>query len=128
MPSAPPAGEPAPVDGSLAAAALAEVGTGPFGVYVHVPCCTVRCGYCDFNTYTVDELGLSGVPGSSRTTYAGAAVEEVRLARRVLGDRELGLALDRDLGGVRQRLERLVGATQRRQRPALHQRDRHGHG
>ena len=30
---------------------------GPFGVYVHVPFCVTRCGYCDFNTYTPAELG-----------------------------------------------------------------------
>ena len=29
----------------------------PFGVYVHVPFCITRCGYCDFNTYTPAELG-----------------------------------------------------------------------
>ncbi|WP_096289186.1 radical SAM family heme chaperone HemW [Mycobacterium ahvazicum] len=28
-----------------------------FGVYVHVPFCITRCGYCDFNTYTPAELG-----------------------------------------------------------------------
>ncbi len=57
----------------------------PFGFYVHVPFCTVRCGYCDFNTYTAEELGDQ--PGASRATYAEAAIAEVRLARRVLGDR-----------------------------------------
>ena len=87
MPSALPEGDPAPSDGSLPDSALAELGQRPFGVYVHVPFCTVRCGYCDFNTYTVADLGTAtGVPGASRTTYAGAAVEEVRLARRVLGE------------------------------------------
>ncbi len=86
MPSALPEGDPAPSDGTLPESALAELGRRPFGVYVHVPFCTVRCGYCDFNTYTVADLGTAdGVPGASRTTYAGAAVEEVRLARRVLG-------------------------------------------
>src|ERR1700684_3075417 len=30
---------------------------GPFGIYVHVPFCFTRCGYCDFNTYTPAELG-----------------------------------------------------------------------
>jgi len=29
----------------------------PFGVYLHVPFCITRCGYCDFNTYTPAELG-----------------------------------------------------------------------
>jgi putative oxygen-independent coproporphyrinogen III oxidase len=87
VPSALPEGEPAPSDGSLPDSALAGAGSRPFGVYVHVPFCTVRCGYCDFNTYTVADLGTAtGVPGASRTTYAGAAVEEVRLARRVLGE------------------------------------------
>jgi putative oxygen-independent coproporphyrinogen III oxidase len=85
VPSALPAGEPAPSDGRLPDSALAGVADRPFGVYVHVPFCTVRCGYCDFNTYTVADLGTaSGVPGASRTTYAAAAVAEVRLARRVL--------------------------------------------
>ena len=54
---------------------------------MHVPFCTVRCGYCDFNTYTASELG--DVPGASRATYADAAIAEVRQARRVLGDVDL---------------------------------------
>ena len=29
----------------------------PFGLYIHVPFCATRCGYCDFNTYTPAELG-----------------------------------------------------------------------
>jgi oxygen-independent coproporphyrinogen-3 oxidase len=57
---------------------------------VHVPFCTVRCGYCDFNTYTALELGpVGGHPGASRQTYADAAIAEVRQARRVLGDRDV---------------------------------------
>ncbi|MCU1673409.1 MAG: coproporphyrinogen oxidase [Frankiales bacterium] len=79
MPSALPDGEPVPASGALPEAALAELGSRPFGMYVHVPFCVTRCGYCDFNTYT-DLGGLQG-------TYAQTAVEEVRLARRVLGDR-----------------------------------------
>ncbi|HEX6248392.1 MAG TPA: radical SAM family heme chaperone HemW [Nocardioidaceae bacterium] len=83
MPSALPEGEPAPRDGALPELALAGVGERPFGVYVHVPFCRERCGYCDFNTYTASELG----GGASRASYAESAIEEVRLARRVLGDR-----------------------------------------
>ncbi len=81
MPSGLPEGEPAPADGSLPASALAGVGSRPFAFYVHVPFCTVRCGYCDFNTYTARELGA----GASRESYADAAIEEVRRARAVLG-------------------------------------------
>jgi putative oxygen-independent coproporphyrinogen III oxidase len=87
VPSALPAGEPAPQDGALPESALDGVGTRPFGLYVHVPFCTVRCGYCDFNTYTAEELG--DAPGASRWTYAGAAIAEIRQARRVLGDRDV---------------------------------------
>ena len=83
MPSALPEGDAAPADGSFPASALHGLGTRPFGFYVHVPFCRVRCGYCDFNTYTASELG--DVPGASRATYADAAVAEVRFARRVLG-------------------------------------------
>ncbi|GAB3298515.1 radical SAM family heme chaperone HemW [Parasphingorhabdus pacifica] len=57
MPAQPPSGEPAPLDGALPTSALAGVGNRPFGVYIHVPFCATRCGYCDFNTYTADELG-----------------------------------------------------------------------
>lgn len=34
-----------------------------FGIYIHVPFCASRCGYCDFNTYTADELGGTGPDG-----------------------------------------------------------------
>jgi len=82
MPSALPEGEPAPPSGELPANALKTLGTAPFGVYVHVPFCTVRCGYCDFNTYTLTELG---VDGASVGTYADVALRELELAARVLG-------------------------------------------
>lgn len=89
-PSALPAGDPVPEDGSLPEGALEHVGERGFGFYVHVPFCTVRCGYCDFNTYTAEELGpAGGAPGASRATYAEAAIAEVRRARRVLGDADL---------------------------------------
>jgi coproporphyrinogen III oxidase-like Fe-S oxidoreductase len=87
VPSALPSGDPVPADGSLPERALRGLGTRPFGIYVHVPFCTVRCGYCDFNTYTAEELGpVGGAPGASRSTYAEAAIAEVRRARRALGD------------------------------------------
>ena len=54
----------------------------PWGLYLHVPYCASRCGYCDFNTYTAEELG----PGVSRSSYADALIGELRLARRTLRD------------------------------------------
>ncbi len=68
--------------------ALTGLGSRPFGVYLHVPFCATRCGYCDFNTYTATELG----PGTARESWADTAIAELRLARRVLGDRELPVA------------------------------------
>lgn len=59
---------------------LAGVGDAPLSIYVHVPFCRTRCGYCDFNTYTASEL-----PGMSSGDYVAAALLEMDLARRVLG-------------------------------------------
>ncbi len=80
VPPALPTGEPAPRDGRLPPEALDELGNRPFGVYVHVPFCQTRCGYCDFNTYTASELG----PSVSRGSYADTVLMELRLARSVL--------------------------------------------
>jgi putative oxygen-independent coproporphyrinogen III oxidase len=83
MAGLPPDGAPGPADGSLPESATARLGSAPFGVYVHVPFCQTRCGYCDFNTYTAAELGS----GASRETYAELAIAELRLAARVLAGR-----------------------------------------
>lgn len=48
--------------------------------YVHIPFCTVRCGYCDFNTYTAKELGS----GSSQASYAATVSQEISFARGVM--------------------------------------------
>src|SRR5688572_26537127 len=65
----------------LPESARAGLTTTPFGLYVHVPFCATRCGYCDFNTYTSDELG----PGANRAEYAGTAIAELRRAAEALG-------------------------------------------
>lgn len=79
MPSALPLAGPAPLDGSLPTSVADDAATRRFGVYIHVPFCRVRCGYCDFNTYTADELR-----GVKRTDYAGQAIGEVTFAAGVL--------------------------------------------
>ena len=75
-----PEGDPAPRDGALPAASVARAAERTLSLYVHVPFCAVRCGYCDFNTYTMDQLG----DGVSRDDYHRDAAAEVRLARSVL--------------------------------------------
>ncbi len=55
---------------------------GPFGVYVHVPFCFTRCGYCDFNTYTPAELG-----GANPDAWVAALDKELELAAARLGRR-----------------------------------------
>jgi len=79
MGSALPLGEAAPADGALPGEVRVEAAT-PFGVYLHVPFCRVRCGYCDFNTYTSGELR-----GARQDEYADTLLQEVALAERVLG-------------------------------------------
>jgi putative oxygen-independent coproporphyrinogen III oxidase len=85
MPSALPDGDPAPRDGGLPEESLGLLAARPFGVYLHVPFCSVRCGYCDFNTYTPTELGPHGAGVGS---YPAVALHELRLAARVLDGRQ----------------------------------------
>src|SRR6476646_1412653 len=92
MPSVMPEGEPAPGDGVLPEKARSEVSLQPLGIYVHVPFCATRCGYCDFNTYTAAELG-SGPGATSPGSYPAQAIAEIRFARRVLAGAERGVNL-----------------------------------
>ena len=57
---------------------MARVGS-PLGLYVHVPYCAARCGYCDFNTYVA--------PAVQRAGFAADAIAEIDLAARTLGER-----------------------------------------
>ncbi|MEY4312548.1 MAG: hypothetical protein RLZZ319_57 [Actinomycetota bacterium] len=71
-----PRGEVAPADGALPAPGDASV---PFSAYLHVPFCTVRCGYCDFNTYTASELR-----GVTRESFVDDLLAEIDFAAGVL--------------------------------------------
>src|SRR3546814_4940830 len=78
MGAALPLGEPVPADGALPA----DVRTDPevdFGAYLHVPFCRVRCGYCDFNTYTASELR-----GARQDQYADTLLREIDRSVEVL--------------------------------------------
>ena len=52
----------------------------PFGLYIHVPFCASRCGYCDFNTYTPGELG-----GDLTSDYLDALERELEMAAAQVG-------------------------------------------
>ena len=73
-----PEGSPAPLDGNLTN--LFDLVNKSFSLYVHVPYCSKRCGYCDFNTYTPSELDRE----DQIESWLHSAVKEIDLARRVL--------------------------------------------
>jgi len=81
MPSALPLADPAPADGALPASVATASAERDLGVYLHVPFCRVRCGYCDFNTYTASEIR-----GVKQSDYARQGATEVAFARGVLAD------------------------------------------
>lgn len=87
-----PDGDPAPEDGALPAQAAFGAESRRFGAYVHVPFCRVRCGYCDFNTYTATELR-----GAKQLDYADEAAREMELAQKTLADAKVP---DRPLSSV----------------------------
>ena len=109
-------GDPVPTDGALPAAATAQLTSTPLSFYIHVPYCAARCGYCDFNTYTADQ-----VRGAGPEVYLAAAHAELELAARVLGDQapSVGtvffgggtptLLRPEQLGGLLQHVKQLFG-------------------
>jgi oxygen-independent coproporphyrinogen-3 oxidase len=83
-----PEGEAAPETGELPASAGVGAAERTFSVYLHVPFCAERCGYCDFTTYTNAELG----GGGSAAEYADNAIREIELASEVIARPELAAA------------------------------------
>jgi len=79
-----PVGDPAPADGNLPLSVAVNAAGRHLSAYVHIPFCRVRCGYCDFNTYTSTELR-----GVSQATFVEELAAEVHLSARVM--RESGL-------------------------------------
>jgi oxygen-independent coproporphyrinogen-3 oxidase len=73
MPGPLPVGDPVPAAGPVPASTPA----GGFGVYVHVPFCASRCGYCDFNTYTPAE-------GVVREGYVDTVLAELAKAAELV--------------------------------------------
>jgi oxygen-independent coproporphyrinogen-3 oxidase len=73
-----------PVDGSLPAGVSNGSQNRTMSAYVHVPFCRVRCGYCDFNTYTATELR-----GTSQASYIDELAREIELSATVLARAEV---------------------------------------
>ena len=71
-----PSGEAVPADGLIRTSTTVDT---PFSVYLHIPFCTVRCGYCDFNTYTANELR-----GVTRASFVDDLIAEIHWSRGVL--------------------------------------------
>lgn len=67
-----PIADPAPLDGLLPSQASLGADCRTFHAYVHIPFCRVRCGYCDFNTYTATELD-----GAPQNEYAETLIKEI---------------------------------------------------
>jgi oxygen-independent coproporphyrinogen-3 oxidase len=74
-----PIGDKPPQDGLFSAAEIIGSESRSFHAYVHIPFCTVKCGYCDFNTYTANELGTL-----NQSDFAATLIGEVKLSSRIL--------------------------------------------
>ena len=74
-----PEGNDMPADGSLPRGVNVGADRRTMSAEIHVPFCRVRCGYCDFNTYTASELR-----GTSQSTYIDELSREIELSGSVL--------------------------------------------
>ena len=76
-----PIGDPAPADGNLPAQSAIGASERTFHAYVHIPFCKVRCGYCDFNTYTASEL-----EGAKQSDYTDILIAEIKFSEQVMAN------------------------------------------
>jgi oxygen-independent coproporphyrinogen-3 oxidase len=74
-----PLGDKPPENGLFSASEIIGSESRSFHAYVHIPFCTVKCGYCDFNTYTSSELGTL-----KQTDFAATLVGEIGLSASIL--------------------------------------------
>lgn len=81
-----PEGNHMPADGSLPIGVNLGAELRTMSAYVHIPFCRVRCGYCDFNTYTATELR-----GTSQATFIDELSREIALSGDVLHSAEVPL-------------------------------------
>lgn len=80
MSPAQPVGDPAPIDGLIPGINPSSASERSLSFYIHVPYCRVRCGYCDFNTYTTVDFG----DGVGKSSYVEDTVREIDFARDTL--------------------------------------------
>ena len=76
-----PEGDPAPLDGVLPDSAVIGSDSRTLHAYLHIPFCSVRCGYCDFNTYTSDELR-----GVTKNSFLENLLQEIIFSKSVLAN------------------------------------------
>ncbi len=74
-----PLGDKPPENGLFSTSEIAGSDSRSFHAYVHIPFCTVKCGYCDFNTYTSSELG-----NLKQSDFAATLIGEIILSAKIL--------------------------------------------
>jgi oxygen-independent coproporphyrinogen-3 oxidase len=74
-----PLGDKPPENGLFTATEILGSESRSFHAYVHIPFCTVKCGYCDFNTYTSNELGTL-----KQSDFAATLIGEIILSAEIL--------------------------------------------
>lgn len=74
-----PLGDKPPENGLFSSSEIVGTESRSFHAYIHIPFCTVKCGYCDFNTYTSSELGTL-----KQSDFAATLIREINLSANIL--------------------------------------------